>query len=137
MRAYLIIAPVLLAACVTSGIAAEHEAPKLTAKQQAALGKELKGKIPGKKQSCISLTQRADLQIISDELLLYKAGRTVYVNRVLGSCNGLSLGRALVTNIFGSQLCRGDIARVADFNSGMLTGSCALGDFVPYRPAGK
>ena len=76
-------------------------------------------------------------RLISDDLLLYKAGRTVYVNRVLGRCSGLSFGRTLVTTVWGSQICRGDIARVADLSSGMLTGSCALGDFVPYTPTEK
>lgn len=136
MRSILIALPVLLAACATAGMA-EDKPPQLTEKQQAALDRALEGKVAGEPQSCISLIQRADLQVISDDLLLYKAGRTVYVNRVLGSCNGLSFGRTLVTNVWGSQICRGDIARVADLSAGMLTGSCALGDFVPYRTPDK
>lgn len=136
MRPMLIALPVLLAACATAGMA-EDKPPQLSEKQQAALDRALEGKVAGEPQSCISLIQRADLQVISDDLLLYKAGRTVYVNRVLGSCNGLSFGRTLVTNVWGSQICRGDIARVADLSAGMLTGSCALGDFVPYRTPDK
>lgn len=136
MRRMMIALPVLLAACASAGMA-EDRPPQLTEKQKATLDRALEGKVAGEPQSCISLTQRADLQVISDDLLLYKAGRTVYVNRVMGSCNGLSFGRTLVTNVWGSQICRGDIARVADLSAGMLTGSCALGDFVPYRPADK
>lgn len=136
MRRMMIALPVLLTACASAGMA-EDRPPQLTEKQKATLDRALEGKVAGEPQSCISLTQRADLQVISDDLLLYKAGRTVYVNRVMGSCNGLSFGRTLVTNVWGSQICRGDIARVADFSAGMLTGSCALGDFVPYRPADK
>lgn len=134
MRTYMIALSVLLVACTSTGLA-KDKSPALTQKQQTALDKALEGKVAGTKQSCISLTQRADLQVISDDVLLYKAGGTVYLNRVMGPCNGLSSGRTLVTNVFGSQLCRGDIARVADFSSGMLTGSCALGDFVPYKAA--
>ncbi|MBK5265609.1 MAG: hypothetical protein JJE34_10325 [Alphaproteobacteria bacterium] len=136
MRPILITLPVLLAACATSGMA-EDKPPALTEKQQAALDKALEGKVAGKPRSCISLTQRADLQVISDDLLLYKAGRTVYLNRVNGRCNGLSFGGTLVTNVWGSQLCRGDIARVADLQVGMITGSCALGDFVSYTSPAK
>ena len=136
MRGILIALPVLLAAGAT-GSMAQDKPPQLSQKQKAALDRALSGKVAGKPQSCISLTQRADLQVVSDELLLYKAGRTVYVNRVLGRCSGLSFGRTLVTTVWGSQICRGDIARVADLSAGMLTGSCALGNFVPYRPAGK
>jgi hypothetical protein len=42
-------------------------------------------------------------------------------------------GDALVTRQFGSQMCRGDIARSADLVAGFQTGSCALGEFIPYR----
>src|SRR3546814_4403262 len=78
----------------------------------------------------MSMIPRADLQVISDDVLLYKIGRTVYVNRMMGNCSGLTNGRTLVSNVWGSQVCRGDIARVADLNVGMITGSCAFGDFV-------
>lgn len=136
MRALLIVLPIALTACATSSMA-EDQPPQLNEKQKAALDKALAGKVAGKPQSCLNLAQRADLQVISDEVLLYKTGRTVYYNRVIGSCNGLGFGRTLVTSVFGGQLCRGDIARVADLQAGMITGSCALGDFVPYKPAGK
>jgi hypothetical protein len=33
-------------------------------------------------------------------------------------------------------MCRGDISRVADVRTGMTVGSCAIGDFIPYTPAG-
>ena len=136
MRAMMIALPILLGACATAGMAKDND-PELSEKQKAALDSALAGRVAGKPQSCISLTQRANLQVISDDVLLYKAGRTIYYNRVIGRCSGLSFGRTLVTNVFGGQLCRGDIARVADLQAGMLTGSCALGDFVPYRPTGK
>jgi hypothetical protein len=41
-----------------------------------------------------------------------------------------------VTRSSGSGLCRGDIARVADVSTGMIVGSCAVGDFIPYTTAG-
>src|SRR3546814_1161482 len=74
----------------------------------------------------MSMIPRADLQVISDDVLLYKIGRTVYVNRMMGNCSGLTNGRTLVSYVWGSQVCRGDIARVADLNVGMITGSCAF-----------
>src|SRR3546814_4889243 len=94
----------------------EDQSPTLTAKQQATLTKALEGKVAGKPQSCMSMIPRADLQVISDDVLLYKIGRTVYVNRMMGNCSGLTNGRTLVSNVWGSQVCRGDIARVADLN---------------------
>ena len=79
---------------------------------------------------------REDMVVIDDDTILYRDGRTTYVNKPLGSCNLLSRGSyALVTRSQGSQLCRGDIATVTDVTSGTTVGSCALGDFVPYKPA--
>jgi len=82
--------------------------------------------------------RQTNLQVISDQVLLYKvSNRLVYKNEVFGRCTGLSRGDTLITQSFTGQLCRGDIARVANLNIGMLSGSCALGDFVPYRTPGK
>jgi hypothetical protein len=74
------------------------------------------------------------MTIIDDNTILFRDGRTVYVNHPLGGCNNLQQsGRALVTRNFGPQLCRGDLATVVDNTSGMSVGACALGDFVPYK----
>ena len=58
---------------------------------------------------------------------------TVYVNRPSGGCVNLRSGYALRTSTTSTQLCRGEIATVFDPVSGAEWGSCALGDFVPYR----
>ena len=61
-------------------------------------------------------------------LILFRDGRTTYVNHPLGGCNNLQQsGRALVTRNFGPQLCRGDLATVVDNTSGMSVGACSLG----------
>lgn len=134
MRRMFLLAPALLCACATT-----PEAPaKLTEKQTATLEKELAGKVPGEKVSCISQVPRTDLKVISNDVLLYRvSSRLVYKNELLGTCSGLTRGDTLITKSFGSQLCRGDIARTADLTIGIPTGSCALGDFVPYRTPAK
>lgn len=58
---------------------------------------------------------------------------TLWVNRPAGGCPLLDQGRTLVTRSTTSQLCRGDIANVVDPVSHVSYGSCALGDFTPYR----
>src|SRR3546814_6513464 len=94
MRPPGIVLPILLvSACATNGMA-EDQSPTLTAKQQATLTKALEGKVADKPQSCMSMIPRADLQVISDDVLLYKIGRTVYVNRMMGNCSGLTNGRS-------------------------------------------
>ncbi len=121
-----------LAACAT----AMSEPSTRSAKAQATYDRLLAGKTAGKPAKCLPLRSSNDMVVIDDETILYRDGRTTYVNKPLGSCSLLGRGSyALVTRSVGSQLCRGDIGTVTDMTSGMTVGSCAMGDFVPYRPA--
>ena len=120
-----------LAACETTMGPIER-----TARQQSDFDRLLAGKTPGPAVRCLPTYRSNDMTVIDDDTILFRDGRTTYVNKPLGACNGLSRsGRALITRNVGPQLCRGDIATVADNTSGVTVGSCALGDFVPYRPA--
>lgn len=122
-----------LAGCAT-GKAPPQAA--LSAKEQAELTKVLDGKVAGKPQTCVSAVNGRNLRAIGDTTLVYQVSKNlVYKNDLLGRCSGLSWGDTLVLNLQTNQYCRGDIARVVNLQSGMLSGSCALGDFVPYTPA--
>ena len=126
------VAATSLAACET----VDNQPQKRSASQQQSFDKQLAGKVAGKAESCLPLYRSNDMTVIDDDTILYRDGRTTYVNKPLGGCNGLGNGgSALVTHSVGSHLCRGDIAQVRDMTSGMTIGSCALGDFVPYKPA--
>lgn len=119
-----------LAACET----ADYQPAQRSASQQLSYERALAGKVAGKAQSCLPLQRSNDMTVIDDDTILYRDGRTTYVNQPLGGCNLLGRGSyALVTRSNGSQLCRGDIATVVDVNTGVTVGSCAMGDFVPYR----
>lgn len=121
-----------LTACAT----AMSQPEQRSAKAQATYDKLLAGKTAGRPTNCLPLQRSNDMTVIDDDTILYRDGRTTYVNKPLGSCNMLSRGSyALVTRSSGSQLCRGDIATVTDVSTGVTVGSCAMGDFVPYRPA--
>jgi hypothetical protein len=129
----MIAAAAMLASCTGS-----YEPRPLTEKQAAALEKALAGKVAGEKVACISQMPRTDMRVISDSVLLYRvSSRLVYRNDLIGSCTGLTRGDTLVTRSFGSQYCRGDIANVANLQTGTLSGGCALGDFTPYRTPKK
>ncbi|WP_022683555.1 hypothetical protein [Sphingobium bisphenolivorans] len=129
MRAWMFLGPIMLAACSGS-----YEPPRLTEKQTMRLEAALAGKVAGEKVSCISRFGQTNLTAISDSVLLYRvSGRLVYRNDLIGSCSGLSRGDTLIVESHTSQLCRGDMARSADLLASMVTGSCALGDFTPYR----
>lgn len=125
-------AAVGLTACAT----AVDQPAQRTAANQATYDRLLAGKAAGRPEKCLPLQRSNDMVVIDDDTILYRDGRTTYVNKPLGSCNLLGRGSyALVTRSVGSQLCRGDIGTVTDMTSGITVGSCAMGDFVPYRPA--
>lgn len=136
-----------LAICATTALfalggctaTADSEPPRLTEKQAAKLEKAIAGKVAGQPVSCAGRVGSSDrLEVVSDGVLLYRANRNlVYVNRLWGECRGISRGDTLVLKPTLNQYCSGDIARSVDLNVGMTVGSCALGDFVPYRTPGS
>lgn len=127
----LAVAATSLMACETAGF----QPAERSAQAQATYDKLLAGKAPGRAAHCLPLQRSNDMVVIDDDTILYRDGRTTYVNRPLGGCNLLGRGSyALVTRSSGSGLCRGDIATVVDTSTGVTVGSCALGDFVPYKP---
>ena len=133
-RNLMMIAPLALAACTATA----DEPPQFTEKQAQKLEKQLAGKTPGKPVSCISAFPRTEMIAINDRVVLYKvSNKLVYKNELLGSCSGLKYGDALVLTLHSSQYCRGDIAHTVDLPAGIHSGSCALGDFIPYRAEPK
>ncbi|HKT76815.1 MAG TPA: hypothetical protein VJQ78_08770 [Sphingobium sp.] len=135
MRAWMFLTPLLplLSACAGGG-----QPARLTEKQAAQLESALAGKVAGEPVSCVFRQPNANLTAISDSVLLYRVSpRLVYRNDLIGSCIGLGRGDTLVVKTWGSQYCRGDIARSADLATGMVTGGCALGSFTPYRTPGR
>ncbi len=131
MRIFMLATAVVgLCACATASEPAER-----SVKAQSEYDRLLAGKVAGPAEKCLPTRRSNDMTIIDDNTILFRDGRTVYVNQPLGGCNNLhQSGRALVTHNMGPQLCRGDLATVVDNSSGMSVGACSLGDFVPYRP---
>jgi hypothetical protein len=125
------------AAALISGCAATADSPyaqRRAAAYTVELEKALEGKVAGKPQSCIDLRRANGTQQIGERTILYKVSRKlVYRNDPVGGCAGLRRDRALVTRLYSSQLCRGDLVTPTDFTTGFSGGSCALGDFVPYQ----
>lgn len=129
MRKWIGLVPLALAACSGS-----YTPTPLTEKQTAQLDKALAGLVPGEKTSCINREAQTNFTVISGNTLLYRVSKKlVYKNDLIGSCNGLARGDTMIVRTWGSQYCRGDITTSADLQTGMNTGSCALGDFTPYR----
>jgi hypothetical protein len=120
----------LLTGCATTSQTAQGPDPKLTA--------ALDGKVAGKSQSCIPLDEASGNEIFRDAIL-YRTGRNKYW---LADAPGCGSARGandyiLVQNVFGSQLCRGDLIRLVDRTSGFQGGACSVRSFTPYaKPKG-
>ncbi len=130
-------AALLLMAFAATASAKAPEAVKLDPREAKDLAAALDGKVPGKPVNCVPADRgSAHLQAIGAHTLLYKVSKKlVYRNDVEGSCSGLGMGDALVSQIWNEEYCRGDIARAVDLTTGTTHGSCVLGQFVPYTPA--
>lgn len=118
----------LLTGCATTTETAQGPDPKLTA--------ELEGRVAGKSQSCIDLREASGSEIYRDAIL-YRASRNKYW---LAEAPGCGSARAsndyiLVQNVYGSQLCRGDIIRLVDRVGGFNAGACSIRSFTPYTKA--
>jgi len=91
--------------------------------------------VAGPPRDCLPLLSARD-QTTYRGALTFRDGRTLYRNDMQG-CYGLDDNVTIVQNIYGSQICRGDIVRLVDRNaSGFIRGSCSYGPFVPYRRIG-
>ena len=127
-------AAAVLASCSTTPVQ-EARSPR----EQRELTEALAGRVPGKPVNCLPNYRANDMQIIDDWTILFKDGRTVYVQNPRGGCPGIASRRnVLVTRLRGTtQLCSGDISHLIDPSSGIGGGSCVFSEFVPYtRPAG-
>ena len=132
MRALTVAAVATLCACQTAAV----EPVQRDARAQQTYDRTLAGKVAGQPVRCLPTFRTNDMVAIDENTILYRDGRTTYVNHPLGSCSGLGrFNNSLVTKTLGGNLCRGDLARVVDLRTGVTAGSCALGDFVPYRPS--
>jgi len=96
------------------------------------LAKLLEGREAGEPQSCIPTWRNSNLTVIDGTALVYKAGKTYYVNRTAHP-ESLDWTDVLVIDRFsGTQLCRLDQVKTIDRGSGFFTGVVFLEDFIPY-----
>ncbi|QSR17301.1 hypothetical protein [Novosphingobium sp. KA1] len=129
---------VFAAALVTASLIAAPAAfaakKKLTGEEQ--LAKLLEGREAGKPVTCIQLSQSDSTVIVDKTALVYRVGRTLYVNRPTNA-DRLDNDDILVTKTFSSQLCRLDTVQLHDRTSRMWSGFVGLQDFVPYTRVKK
>lgn len=128
----------LLPLCVA--VAGCAETPRDTARvaekkaaDEIEIARILKGYTPGAPESCLpQQSGQYHTQGIGDTLLYSRSSDLIYRNDTTG-CSGVARGDILVTVNYATRLCRGQIADTFNTTSRTYTGSCALGDFIPYR----
>jgi hypothetical protein len=116
---------VLLGACAASGTESES-------RDQRALAEELAGRVAGEADRCIPARQGQGLQAVDRRTIVYRDGRTIWVNRLDSNCPGLDPMNTLIVEAHGSQYCRGDRVRGLEPQSSIPGPTCLLRDFVPY-----
>jgi hypothetical protein len=98
----------------------------------ADLAKELAGKVAEKPRTCIPLDEARSAKIYKDALV-YRTGRSLtYVNESKG-CTSFDPDPIFINQVFGNQLCRGDVVRTVSRTGNIPGPFCVLGDFTPYR----
>ena len=124
-----IAATLLLAACATTAAAPEQRGPD---RATARIQRTLAGLTPSAPQRCLSRDKVNEIRT-AEGVILYVAGRNrVWRNNIVGGCAGLSRGDIVVSTGTAGQICNGDIVQTRARLGGQITGSCSLGEFVPY-----
>ena len=109
---------------------------EMTASDDTKLSAALTGyEQAGPPVSCVEQRDLRGNRSVGEGAIIFDGptSATLWVNRPAGGCPSLDFGRALVTHTTTGQLCRGDIATVADLTAHVTYGGCGLGDFTPYR----
>ena len=119
----------LAASCSTSN-GQETRSPKA----QRELADALAGRTAGPSVRCLPSYRSRQMQVIDDWTIIFRDGKTVYVQNPRGGCRGLGSGAyTLVTKTYGiAQQCDGDLNQLVDLRTGMMGGSCVFGPFTPY-----
>lgn len=84
----------------------------------------------GEVSSCIS-ARSANVTALDENRLLYRVGvNQYYLNELRGSCNNANRNFTRIESARAfPRACSGDIINIVGQTSGVLEGTCALGDF--------
>ncbi|MDF7774669.1 hypothetical protein P1X14_05370 [Sphingomonas sp. AOB5] len=124
---------IILGALALAGLTAMGPAQDTSG--DADLAKAIEGRTAGAPLECVSASFVGTPQIIDRDTLLYRSGRTLYVNQLDAPCPGLEEGNTIIVELHGSQLCKNDSIRTLDPGMTIPGPYCRLGKFTPYKKA--
>lgn len=103
---------------------------------ETRLAKALEGRTAGEPVRCLSLNQIQDTTIYDGTAIVYRVGKTLYVNRPDSGAQALNRHDVMVTETHIGQLCSIDTVKMVD-TTGFMRGVVFLGEFVPYTKPDK
>ncbi|MEO6256493.1 MAG: DUF6491 family protein, partial [Sphingomicrobium sp.] len=121
MRSHLLLVLIALAGCARPATVSGDDFARVIA-----------GRTAGPAQSCVTSLINDGPRAVDSMTLAYGSGRTVYINRLGGSCPGLRDLSTIIIDQGSGRLCRGDRIRAIEPGSIIPGPSCNLGDWVPY-----
>jgi hypothetical protein len=130
---YRFILPVALLLAGSAAVSKDSYRERQVAHDRVELAKALDGYTAGKPTTCIDPRRITETQRVGDTIIYKYSRREMYVTDTGGGCFGLRNGDAIVTKSYSGQFCRGDIVTTVDLPAHIPSGSCAFGDFVPWR----
>ena len=119
-----------VALLATGGVAVAHSVEN--GRGEDRLTKIIDGRIAGKPVDCIDLRRADSTEIVDGTAIVYRDGRTLYVNRPRIGRESLDSDDILVTRTWSTPLCSIDTVRLIDRGSNFQRGFVGLGEFVPY-----
>ena len=113
--------------------AAAAAAPAASRRPAQTLDARLAGFTPGPARQCFDRSLPVRTEAYGDVILYEVSRKLVYRVDTAGGCEGVSRGDILVTKAISGRLCSGDTAQTVRQTGRVVTGSCTLRGFTPYR----
>jgi hypothetical protein len=108
--------------------------PPSSPQAESQLADRLGSRMPTQPVSCIRSQNLGSAEWIDEGTLLFRGpAGTLYVNRTRSACPRKGAFSYIRTRAISSNICSGEIIEVVDRGGNISRGTCALGDFTPYK----
>lgn len=123
-----------VAAAATLALASPALAQDRDEESERAFAELIEGRVvSGEPEQCISTFGQRPLRVVENVGLAYERGDTLWVARARNAHQLDNWDVPVIERYSASRLCRTDVRRTVDRNSGMFSGILFLDQWVPYR----